>query len=65
MEIIYTYKLQSDGKDSWVVEEIDNGKTVAKYMIYEDPNKKDNASNLDISSFTDAQILELKTRLNK
>jgi len=31
----YTYKLQGDGRDSWVVEEPDGN----KYMVYEDPTK--------------------------
>jgi hypothetical protein len=31
----YKYKLQGDGRDSWVVEEPDGN----RYMVYEDPTK--------------------------
>jgi len=44
----YTYKLQGDGRDSWVVEEPDGN----KYMVYEDPTK-------DQLSLTDEQIIQL------
>ena len=32
---IYTYKLQGDGRDSWVCEEPDGN----RYMVYQDPKK--------------------------
>jgi hypothetical protein len=32
---IYTYKLQGDGRDSWVCEEPDGN----RYMVYQDPEK--------------------------
>ena len=44
----YTYKLQGDGRDSWVVEEPDGN----KYMVYEDPTK-------DQVSLTDEQVVQL------
>jgi hypothetical protein len=44
----YTYKLQGDGRDSWVVEEPDGN----KYMVYEDPTK-------DQLSLTNDQIIQL------
>jgi hypothetical protein len=44
----YTYKLQGDGRDSWVVEEPDGN----KYMVYEDPTK-------DQLSLTDDQVVQL------
>jgi hypothetical protein len=31
----YTYKLQGDGRDSWICEEPDGN----KYMVYDDPTK--------------------------
>jgi hypothetical protein len=64
--ITYTYKLQGDGRDSWIaVETDDKGTVINKYMVYEDPNavKKTDASTLDIDSLTDEQILRLKERL--
>jgi hypothetical protein len=64
--ITYTYKLQGDGRDSWIaVETDDKGTVINKYMVYEDPNavKKVDASLLDIDSLTDEQILRLKQRL--
>jgi hypothetical protein len=44
----YTYKLQGDGRDSWVVEEPDGN----RYMVYEDPTK-------DKLSLTDEQVTQL------
>lgn len=35
MANIYTYKLQGDGRDSWICEEPDGN----KYMVYDDPTK--------------------------
>jgi hypothetical protein len=64
--ITYTYKLQGDGRDSWVkIETDERGLVVNKCMVYEDPNavKKTDASTLDIDSLTDEQILRLKERL--
>jgi len=45
---IYTYKLQGDGRDSWICEEPDGN----KYMVYEDPTK-------DQLSLTNDQIIQL------
>jgi hypothetical protein len=44
----YTYKLQGDGRDSWVVEEPDGN----RYMVYEDPTK-------DKLSLTNEQVTQL------
>ena len=34
----YTYKLQGDGRDSWIVSEYDaNDELVTRYMVYENP----------------------------
>lgn len=55
----YTYKLQGNGRDSWVCEEPDGN----SYMVYENPfDKKVDISNIDIDSLTDEQILKLKSR---
>ena len=33
-----TYKLQGDGRDSWIVtEKDDSGEIINKYMVYENP----------------------------
>lgn len=35
----YTYKLQGNGKDSWIVREFnEDNELINSYMIYEDPN---------------------------
>jgi len=39
MENRYTYKLQGDERDSWIVEEFDGDVMVNRYMIYENPIK--------------------------
>jgi hypothetical protein len=39
MKKTYTYKLQGDGRDSWIVTEYnDNDEVITCYMVYEDPN---------------------------
>lgn len=56
----YTHKLQGDGRDSWLCEEMDGLKVVNKYMVYENPfaEKKDK-----VDDFTDEEIEKLKIRL--
>ena len=57
-----TYELQGDGRDSWVIE-FKNDRIPE--IIYEDPKTlptKD-ASDLDLSTLTEVQILELKSKL--
>lgn len=51
----YTYKKQGDGRDSWICEETENGELVNRYMVYEDPNKE-----IDLSNLTSEQIQKLK-----
>ena len=42
MPISYTYYRQGNGVDSWIAVETDgNGEVTSKYMVYEDPNKKE------------------------
>lgn len=42
MTITYEYKLQGNGKDSWVkIITNDNGIEVEKSMVYEDPYKSE------------------------
>lgn len=62
----YIYKRQGDGRDSWACTETDNeGNTINKYMVYEDPaiKKKTDLSNIDIDSLSSEQISKLKTKL--
>ena len=57
-----TYKLQGNGVDSWIIEFKDGRQPE---IIYTDPKNlptKD-ASDLDLSTLTDVQILELKSKL--
>ena len=53
-----TYKKQGDGRDSWIVEFNDR----APEIVYQDPTTPTNqdASNLDFTTLTARQILELK-----
>jgi len=42
MAITYTPLRQDNGVDSWIAVETDNeGRAISKYMVYEDPNKKE------------------------
>lgn len=59
MKKVYTYKKQGDGRDSWRCEEIENGKVLNIYMVFEDPFKE---NSIDINSLPDEQILKLKAR---
>ena len=52
MEKIITYKKQGDGRDSWRIDEIENGEMINSYMVYEDPTK-------DTLFLTDEQIIQL------
>jgi len=54
----YTYKLQGDGRDSWVVEEPDGN----KYMVYEDPTKAETLEGKAIRLSSELQLIlnELK-----
>lgn len=61
MEKQITYKLQGDGRDSWRIDEIENGEAVSSYMVYEDPNKP---IELDINLLSDDQIRQLKARFD-
>lgn len=61
MENIITYKQQGDGRDSWRIDEIENGEIITSYMVYEDPN---NEPVINIDSLTDEQLLKLKQRLS-
>lgn len=62
--IKYEYKKQGDGRDSWIAIETDSdGKEITRYMVYEDPNTRINLSNIDITTLTDEQVQQLKTRL--
>jgi hypothetical protein len=63
MEKIYTYKLQGDGRDSWVCDEVVDGVLINRYMVFEDPNKPIEV-NIDIDSLSDEQIIKLKQRFD-
>lgn len=64
--ITYEYKLQGNGKDSWVATETDEqGIVVNKYMVYEDPinKKKVDISNIDIDSVKGEDLQKLADKL--
>lgn len=48
----YTYKLQGDGRDSWICEEFEGEELINKYMVYEDPSQ-------NTLSLTNEQIIQL------
>ena len=58
MANIYTYKLQGDGRDSWICEEPDGN----KYMVYEDPTKDETLEEKAIRLSNELQLIlnELK-----
>ena len=58
MEKIITYKEQGDGRDSWRIDEVENGEIITSYMVYEDPNKE---PVIDINSLTGDQLLKLNS----
>ena len=46
MATTYTPLKQTNGVDSWIVEETDgDGQVTSKYMVYDDPNKKETIRN--------------------
>jgi len=64
--ITYQYKLQGNGKDSWIVTVTnEQGEVIEKYMTYENPNKKTNISNIDIDSITEEDLTKLAQKLKK
>lgn len=56
MEKKIEFKLQGDGRDSWIITNIDdNGNIISKYMVYENPNI---SKGLAIIAFEQASDLE-------
>lgn len=61
----HTYKLQGDGRDSWIVSEYDeNNNLVNKYMVYEDPNKPKPTALEAILNASPEEIEQIKQLLN-
>jgi hypothetical protein len=61
----YKYKLQGDGRDSWIVTEFDeNNELINKYMVYEDPNKQIGTALQAVLNATPEEIEEIKKILN-
>lgn len=61
----YEYKLQGDGRDSWIVSEYnDNNELISKYMVYEDPTKKIGAALQAVLSASPQEIEQIKQILN-
>jgi hypothetical protein len=62
--ITYEYKLQGNGKPSWKATETDEfGNVVNIYMVYEEPNKKRDISNIDVDTLTAEELQKLANRL--
>jgi hypothetical protein len=60
----YEYKLQGDGRDSWIVTEFDaNDLILSKYMVYENPIVQQGAALKAVLDATPAEILEIKKLL--
>ena len=54
MATTYTPLKQTNGVDSWIVEETDgDGQVISKYMVYDDPNKKETIRNFEKLSTED------------
>lgn len=61
----YQYKLQGDGRDSWIVSEYnDNNELINKYMVYEDPTKQVGAALQAVLSASPEEIEQIKQILN-
>jgi hypothetical protein len=54
MATTYTYYRQDNGVDSWIAVETDGDRQViSKYMVYDDPNKKETIRNFEKLSTED------------
>ena len=61
----YEYKLQGDGRDSWIVFEYnDLDELINKYMIYEDPTKQIGTALQAVLNATPEEIEQIKKILN-
>lgn len=61
----YTYKLQGDGRDSWVVSEYnESDELINKYMVYEDPTKPKSTAIETILNASHEEIEQIKQLLN-
>ena len=61
----YQYKLQGDGKDSWIVSEFnETDELVNKYMVYEDPTKEIGTALQAVMNATPEEIEKIKQILN-
>ena len=61
----YQYKLQGDGKDSWIVSEFNEAdELVNKYMVYEDPTKEIGTALQSVLNATPEEIEKIKQILN-
>lgn len=59
------YKLQGDGRDSWVVSEFnESDELVNKYMVYEDPTKQIGTALQAVLNATPEEIEKIKQILN-
>jgi hypothetical protein len=59
------YKLQGDGRDSWVVSEFNEiDELVNKYMVYEDPTKQIGTALQAVLNATPQEIEQIKQILN-
>ncbi len=61
----YQYKLQGDGKDSWIISEYNSNEELTnKYMVYEDPTKQVSPALQAILNATPEEIEQIKQILN-
>lgn len=60
------YKLQGDGRDSWMIKEYDeNDNLITSYMVYENPNKLVDISNIDIDTLNEEQLNKLIIKIKE
>lgn len=67
MEKQFAYKKQSDGRDSWIVSEVDDkGNLLNKYMVYENPEaeKPINPAIEILKNSTPEELEEIKKLLS-
>lgn len=57
----YKYKLQGDGRDSWICTETDDlGNLIDEYMVYEDPYKAEQNTNRVVDFFANCTPQEIE-----
>lgn len=59
----HTYKKQGNGQDSWRVDQYEGEILINSFMVYENPEKKVDISNVDLNTLTPEHVSQLKKAL--